>query len=72
MIISPETAKPGQFRIFLDDEEITKVCFYAEAADIPGVEVLGMVRMYELDKSGVPYKIISKIGLVRWEPILRL
>lgn len=66
-ILSSETTVPQTVRIFLDDEEITKACFYAEAPDSSSVEGFGVVEMFVFDKDGVVNKVETKTGMVRWE-----
>jgi hypothetical protein len=77
-ILTPNTVPGNSVRIFLDDRDISNLCFYAEAPDGPGINGQGRVKIYIGKKVGKVFTIDvdaesnpafeEKIGMVRWEP----
>lgn len=70
----------GQVKIFLDDRDVSNLCFYAEAPDSAGINGEGKVMMYvgkkvgkvitiDVDDAGDPV-VVEKTGMVRWELML--
>ena len=75
-ILSTDNIRPGTVKIFLNDVEISKECFYAEAPDSPYRDGDGLVKVFvftsrgniDVDANG-DLKTEVKTGRVRWEPI---
>jgi hypothetical protein len=81
-ILDAKNIPPGGVRVFLDDEDISNKCFYAEAPDAPFVNGEGLVKVYigkNTSVKGIPAFTIDATstgelktetlqGLVRWEP----
>ncbi len=77
--LTPENTKGGSVKIFLNDEDVSALCFYALVPDQPYKNGDGMVKLYigqmhgktfeiDVDENG-DLKFEEKQGLVRWEPI---
>lgn len=73
-ILTPENTKTMKIKVFLNDEDITNKCFYAEVPDTFGIEGEGLVKMFVRNENGVietdrkgDIKTEEKVGLVRWE-----
>lgn len=73
-VLTPENTIKQPVRVFLDDEEISDVCFYFEGPDAPFINGSGLVRLYVREDGSFvatpegDLKSEEKEGTVRWEP----
>jgi hypothetical protein len=68
-LITASNTKSGTVRLYLNDIDVTDVCFYAETPDGPYVNGEGKMKLFVKNKADVVIKVEEKTGLTRWEPI---